>query len=290
MARRLAAAIALVCLVCCNATHSDMLDAFEHVEWVIENVRKCDKALSRSLHCVDLFGGAGGFAKTFVNWGKKSMLFDIEQSKDMNILTKVGFRNALQNVCRVKKGGFMPAGPPCSLFVWMSSSIHKRTPDNPEGNDEDLRVYASNLVAFNTLVLLVVAAVRGVYMMVEQPMTTYMFRLHRFARFIERYLQRTFTWLGSFGHPSPKLSILYSDLPGFDVKIARKKSAKKANSRMVCFSKPGWIHGGPEMKSSAAYPPRFVQAVAKVWLKAKTPKLPAPRPRAYREALLHVKG
>eukprot|EP00973_Karenia_brevis_P082653 11457063-Karenia_brevis.AAC.1 len=61
--------------------------------------------------------------------------FDYAVTPTQNILTRSGFFEALDQALQVEAGGASPAGPPCSLWVFMSASIHKRTKAFPGGDD-----------------------------------------------------------------------------------------------------------------------------------------------------------
>ena len=50
-------------------------------------------------------------------------------------LARIGFYNAILGVLRVVPDGIIHLGPPCSSFVWMSSSGHRRGPQQPYGDE-----------------------------------------------------------------------------------------------------------------------------------------------------------
>ena len=58
-------------------------------------------------------------------------------------------------------------GIPCSTFVWMSSSRHKRTPTAPFGNPKYTK--KANILVLRAMFLAIVATLRGVYVGIEQP-------------------------------------------------------------------------------------------------------------------------
>ena len=57
----------------------------------------------------------------------------------------------------------MLAGPPCGLFVFLSSSYHRRNMCYPYGDQFRGKVRASNQLVVNFLVLLAVAHARGLH-------------------------------------------------------------------------------------------------------------------------------
>ena len=67
------------------------------------------------------------------------------------------------------------AGPPCSLFVFLSSSVHRRGVGHELGDTSRVQVRLANLVVENTIVLLEAVSPRGVWFVLEQPAGSWMF-------------------------------------------------------------------------------------------------------------------
>ena len=53
------------------------------------------------------------------------------------LVPRTGFLRALWLTLRMKEGGLLHAGPPCSSFVWINSSTHRRTRERPLGSTYD---------------------------------------------------------------------------------------------------------------------------------------------------------
>ena len=61
--------------------------------------------------------------------------YDIEINKDdMDFATTRGFINGLKYTLRLKRGSLFWGGNPCSNQIFMSSSVHKRSADDPMGD------------------------------------------------------------------------------------------------------------------------------------------------------------
>lgn len=60
----------------------------------------------------------------------------VECSQTQLPLSRSGFYEAILGVLRLRQDGLMTMGPPCSSFVWISSSCHGRGPEKPYGNEE----------------------------------------------------------------------------------------------------------------------------------------------------------
>lgn len=45
--------------------------------------------------------------------------------------------------------GLLAAGPPCSLFIWLSSSVHMRHAVGCRGNEGNLKVKLANYITEN---------------------------------------------------------------------------------------------------------------------------------------------
>lgn len=55
-----------------------------------------------------------------------------------------GMLKPVQHVLRLKPGGLLHAGPPCSSWVWLNRGTSKRSDTNPEGNTKERTVLQAN--------------------------------------------------------------------------------------------------------------------------------------------------
>ena len=171
-------------------------------------------AAARDLKRVDMFCGAGRVSQTFENAGDAAECFDVKMGDGYNFLQKAGFYKALGFVIRLAPFGILIAGPPCSYFVYMSSGFHRRTKDCPQGNTQEPRIVLSNLLVVNVTVLLIVAAMRYCFWLVEQPASSQMWRVWCLADLLEKSgARRIHTWMRCFGHPMAKPTVLWTNMP-----------------------------------------------------------------------------
>ena len=96
------------------------------------------------------------------------MEFDCLRREEEDLATIPGFMIAIQKVLRVRRGGLLWLGVPCSTFCWMAKSSHQRSSNCPLGRDSEA-VRLGNLLSCRAVLLLLIAAARGVYWFVEQP-------------------------------------------------------------------------------------------------------------------------
>eukprot|EP00969_Alexandrium_andersonii_P047317 2076012-Alexandrium_andersonii.AAC.1 len=59
----------------------------------------------------------------------------------------------------------------------MSSSVHRRSALHPRGDERNFKVRLSNLIASDTAVLVSVAETRGAWWILEQPASSWTFKL-----------------------------------------------------------------------------------------------------------------
>ena len=150
-------------------------------------MRAFDRSAAASdLKCGDLFCGAGQVSQTFENAGDAAERFDVKMGDGYNFLQKDGFYKALGFVIRLATFGIIVAGPPCSYFVYMSAGFHRRTKSCPQANMQESSIVLSNLLVVNVTVLLIVAAMRSCFWLVEQPASSQMWRVWRLADFFRK--------------------------------------------------------------------------------------------------------
>jgi len=163
-----------------NLDAPTFFDATQHMDVILAYIhQKCNVA--RNLVLVDAFGGAGHLQHAFTSVGYLASGFDASHGLHENILTRRGFFHALDLILALMVGGLLFGGPPCSLFVYLSYAVHRRSRQNPYGNTSNFVVRAANMIVQNWIVLLVICHVRGCYDITEQPSTTAMFEYPLFA-------------------------------------------------------------------------------------------------------------
>ena len=173
---------------------------------------------NRDLDCLDLFSPKGRIKKVWGARGKTAVNYDIKSGgKQHDVSGRVGCMFLLAFILRLKPGAMVMAGPPCSLFIYLSSSIHQRRVGLEEGDVRHHSVRLANLIVANMMVLLQIAHSRGVFFVLEQPSTSWMFKMLVVVAAFEgmgtAVVPRVTTWMRAFGHEIPKCSHLVGTLP-----------------------------------------------------------------------------
>ena len=116
-------------------------------------------------------------------------------------MMRSGFGKAVQGCLRLKEGGLLHIGLPCSSFIWLNRATSQRSADSPWGDENKLYISDSNAklgyiskwficihvclaniprmgrklyprIAVRVLFLILLCTFRGVYTCAEQPMTS----------------------------------------------------------------------------------------------------------------------
>jgi hypothetical protein len=77
-------------------------------------------------------------------------------------------------VMRLKIGGLLWGGVPCSSWVFLNRGTSGRSRDKPLGNDWQASVRSSNLIVTRFVLLCLLAVARGAVWLAEQPMSSLM--------------------------------------------------------------------------------------------------------------------
>lgn len=229
----------------------------------------------RDLHAVDAFGASGRVTSTWARAGHAAEKFDIKTGgASHDICSKQGCLHFLHMCLRLQKGGIVVAGPPCSLFIWLSTSLHRRTWGQEEGNTSVHSVRLANLIVENFITVLdmILTRVEGpVYFLIEQPMSSWMMKRKMCARFLKRHhAEKISTYMGCYGHDLLKPSFLYGNLPHIG---SLKKQCPKLKDRKNIAQREGYIvidanggvSGGQRLAEAAAYTPAFCKAIHFAW-------------------------
>ena len=154
-----------------------------------------DTALEeRDLDVVELWSGVGAITSAAENAGfiakpfdkfRRPGVTDIENpSTTEDILLEAGFRRALGLVLRVRAGGLVWMAPVCASWIFLSLKHTQRTrAHGPKfaGNLKYIPVQHGNRMAEMAAFLFLVAALRGVHAVVENPASSMMFSYEPFA-------------------------------------------------------------------------------------------------------------
>ena len=164
---------------------------------------------------LDMFcGPKGEIHKQSIIAGYEAEKYDyLHGGETHNFVTELGFFTALTMVLAMAPGSLLVAGPPCSLFIWMSSGFTRRNA-RPGGDTSHSKVVLSNILVHNLVVLLCIAHCRGVWFLLEQPSSSKMFNLD-YMRLLLAQVEASYvwTWMRCFGHDMAKPTVLRGTLP-----------------------------------------------------------------------------
>jgi hypothetical protein len=233
----------------------------------------------RDLHMYDLFSASKKMLMSWTARGYKAKAFDLVLSREDDILAPAGFRKALYFGLRLHCRGLCFAGPPCSLFTFLSCSVHRRSLGNLNGHTAFQSVRMANAIARNTAVLLRVLLRRGCYVAIEQPKGSWLYKQLQYTALAQAFgLFLTITYMGCFGHDLPKPTAIMSNMPSATLLARRltkdmlatvnKRFEKRQSKRKVrkeYYTKGKHTSGSKDMQSTAAYTGYFVNAVRSAW-------------------------
>ena len=184
-------------------------DARHHLAEVLEFTNSF--AGDRTLHFFDFFSGVGEATKTFRSKGYEACNYDLEEGDD--VVSKSGFFKALGIILMMVQSGLILLGPPCSLWVFFSSSFHKRTKHNAAGDENKRAIRDANTLVRNVCLLLGIAHFRGLYFILEQPSSSQMKNYNWIVMLCKALrLRKISTWMRAFGHMIPKPTYLLSNM------------------------------------------------------------------------------
>ena len=228
-----------------------------------------------------MYGASGRICHTWRAHGKNAAAYDIKEGGALHDVTsEAGFFTLLNLALQLAPGGLIVGGPPCSLFIFLSSSFHKRRAGNALGDTSKLPVRLANTIVENTLVLLEVVHKRSVWFVLEQPASSWMFKLPLVVEVFARLgwarggcqpgVRPICVWMGAYGHELPKCSHLVGTLPTLSAMRRpcplhlRSREARPAMWRRTSTG----VQGGRDLPSAAEYTSSFCSALYVAWLGA----------------------
>ena len=162
--------------------------------------------------------------------------------------------------------GLLMAGFPCSWWIFLSSSLHQRSDDQPWGDVAHPKVRLSNLIMCNTTALVRALALRNIWVVFEQPSgscarkTPTMMDLS-----VDLGLELVITWMIHFNHPMPKCTHLWGNMPTLR-RLRRTWHGKDVTpAKYIRKQKNGKVSGGPNLHESAGYTAEFAMHLLAAW-------------------------
>ncbi|CAL1153538.1 unnamed protein product [Cladocopium goreaui] len=188
----------------------------------------------------------------------------------MDITSDRGFTLSLYSLLNTKRGGGCTLAPVCSSWVFVSRGSTHRTKASPLGSRKG-STEVGNIMAARVAILLLIAASRGIFWILEQPKGS-LFEFHPQIQAVFTLLRcyRKHIHMRDFGAGSQKPTWLYSghryvdDINSF--KPPRLPQARKTAlvDHYVDSKGVKRIKGSKAMKSSQSYPRQFGTAVARL--------------------------
>ncbi|CAE7022422.1 unnamed protein product [Symbiodinium natans] len=229
---------------------------------------------------IDLFGASGQMSKRWRKAGWDAFAYDIKTSKAHDVTSADGFWALCSAGKRLMTNGLIFGGPPCSLYVWISKSVHKRSEDNAFVGDTGLyKVRMSNRIVANMCVFLQeLSECKDFYTVIEQPSSSAMFKMKVTSSLAKQLeMERVWTWMGLFGHELPKATILTGNLPSLPTlrrvltnasrKQIKNRQKKTGGAKFYTRDADGKVTGNKSLQNTAAYTAEFCTAVYKAWAK-----------------------
>lgn len=218
----------------------------------------------RDLDMLEVFSGQGELHAAFQRAGYAAVGFDKARCAEEDILRLTGLQRLTRLLCRVRGGGVVWFAPPCNMWVWLSSSVHKRSGANPYGCRGHKAVREANSVAFLTAALLRLALARGLQVFLEQPTGSCLPQFPPIAAAIALgHLSCEIVHLGAYGMDIPKPLKIFSNSPLLPTLRRLPPSGLQEKSRDEYYVKgvDGSVSGRAALRSSAAYPRAFGEAM-----------------------------
>ncbi|CAL1156531.1 unnamed protein product [Cladocopium goreaui] len=228
----------------------------------------------RDVQCLDVFCGEKAISTTWRRHNQKTEHYDVlERGEQNDILLTQGYLNLLSMGLRMEPDSLAVVGLPCPTFVWVNSGTHGRKPTQPYGNETKFDYIArANTITVRTVIFLMVLTCRGCYWFLEQPGSSQvrhfpeliLLRTLMETSGIASYFQRF--WMGSWGSPSPKLSMAIASTPyvsQLKKKLTQFEKAKLSSKGITIVKQlPDGrksVQGGPNLRKTQVYPVRFAE-------------------------------
>jgi hypothetical protein len=224
------------------------------------------------LDFVEIFAGERAVSKGMALLGYSGMPMDLRLDHRHDIMSAIGLVMLIVAIARLRPGGIFWAAPPCSTWVFLSR--HSTGRDKViTGNPNSDYVVAQNALVERLLLVCRLCIARGVYFIIEQPMSSCMWEYPKFAKFLKKHpeIKQIKLQMGAYGLLAQKDTILMGTAPYLGA-LGRKMVqseiqhvAAEAMETTVTYIDEGGTkrcHGGKDLKQTQAYPLGFGAAHA----------------------------
>ncbi len=250
---------------------------------------------ARDLDYVEVFAGEAAVSRGLATLGFVGRSVDQRYNPELDdVLTPHGFVSLACHVARLRPGGLFWAAPPCSSWIFLSSSSTGRHLD-VEGDPNNPGVVAQNALVQRLLILCAFARSRGVAFIWEQPGSSCMFAYPDVVDFQEACpdVRMVKTMMGAHGLLTMKDAILWGTPSYLGSLRVRMKRMDKVYLRLrpdKTVTTRRWVteagevkcQGAPGLKGTQAYTLGFGAAHAlafQAWTETVVPEpLPPPPP------------
>ena len=224
---------------------------------------------------VEFFAGVATIQRAAAARGLNSVAYDLAFDSRMNLLEPLGFMYAFELLMRCKSNALVHFAPPCSSWVFMSRGSTGRSKLNPGGRLQYQSVRDANTIIFRVAILMLVAIAKGMSYLVEQPGSSLLEWFEVFAKVLGLSLaRRIYTWMGAFGAPTPKATLLWSNNVPFLMTLKRNirrcdfvdQERHQVSKRYQDNNGHARVTGGAGLKRTQAYPEGFGEAVIAGWI------------------------
>lgn len=232
------------------------------------------ESLPRDIDIVELCSGQGELHKAFERKGFQAYGIDCDNDPGQDLLQVSGLVAAVHLFFRIKPGGVLWAAPPCASWVWISTSWHQRSAEQPWGDLRKEKVRAANSLACIIGACIRLAVGRGVQVFLEHPESS----IYHCAPPIKKALlmaqcQEVVTHLGAFGATISKPLRIWSNcrlLRTLRRNLSQQQRRQNRNRahpyyQVGCF---GAVTGRPALSATAYYPRAFGDAVAASYIRS----------------------
>lgn len=218
---------------------------------------------------VEAFSGCMSVTKAEIAEGRKAIPMDVTLGDNYDLLSSHGFANAVFQICNLKPGSGHTTAPVCSSFVWMSQGTTKRSVHRPMGETRYKSVRDGNILAGRAAVLVLLAAAKYCWTVLEQPSSSVMEHLPVMQQLwsLVPHVKHTMC-MGDYGSPTLKRTHLYSSHTAIsdlaDHQIPRRLRARAMVVHYLAKDGRRRVKGGSDLKRSQAYPAQFGVALSAI--------------------------
>ena len=135
---------------------------------------------------------------------------------EFDLETDLGVLNHLRALLKVKDGGLLWTAQECKSLIWAARWQTARSKEWPGGHEGNPVVRKANIQVVSLALLCLVAWLRDVHFVAENPSSTLLHLLEPFystLRFCCGNLSAVKTWLGAFNADTPKPLHLWGTWP-----------------------------------------------------------------------------